>query len=90
MERPYSVASLAERWGRKIQPGTFATNSEDFGMIIISNPVSNSVAVPTIELRLAALERRIQALEEAVLGGTACQSAEHAVPETTTNDAQRG
>ena len=27
--------------------------------------------------------------EEAVPGGTACQSAEHAVPETTTNDAQR-
>jgi hypothetical protein len=26
---------------------------------------------------------------EAVLGGTLCQSAEHPVPETTTNDAQR-
>ncbi len=58
-------------------------------MIIISNPVSNSVAVPTIELRLAELERRIRALEKAVPGGTECQSAEQAVPETTTNDAQR-
>jgi hypothetical protein len=30
-----------------------------------------------------------RAAAEAVLGGTACQSAEQAVPETTSNDEQR-